>query len=454
MTANDEEQQTMISATGNGYSEQTPEYADRKSTFKLQTIWYSFFFVIAVVFEEFGNNIFGLQLSKNFTTYVVFLLLCAMILFGPIGIPRVLKFLFIYILLQTFLYNHSIAGQGQMVGFIGIVIFSLTLFSYVFLFRERLTAVVRIYYGVAVCASVFAILQTIIFVLTGKAVFFLSIFGGISRPIIRGDIFGILPRATGFSGEPAHMATFLYPALYLALVVLLKRNTISFLKSRIAAVVVVLGMMSTFSLSAFVGLAVILPYIYLQNKKKNWRTIFALLLACSFVLVLAYNVPVFNKRINDIYERIQDPEKEWRATDLSTFATVSNCYVTWKSLTDNNYLGTGLKTHGLYFDKYLYTGYMPSQVLMELNTEDASSLYLRLLSEMGIPGILLMGLFLVKYRIHGAGSLNIVNTAALFYIVLFSIRNGDYMSLMLWFFIALYYWSFLYQEKSKHISAH
>lgn len=412
---------------------------------------YSLIFVAALTFQGLGNKILGVEFSKDISTYILFSLCLLLLLFKQFVLPRFLLWLYAFIVAQTFLLNWDLAGTRQVVGFLGIIIFSATMSGYVFSFRDRLSNAIRVYYGVAVCSSVFALLQTIVFGISGKILSLQTICGGIPQSVVQKEIVGNVLRSSGFESEPASLAIFLAPAFYLAYLVLQKKTPGLFLKNRLAAILVILGMASTISLNAFMIVAVIVLVVNSDKlKARPFRTSFVLIISGLALGVAVQKVSFLNLRVSSLIEGLQNPGKVWTTTDLSTFATLSNIYVSKQALVDSYYLGTGIKTHSISYDKYVYFKFYSSDVLMELNKEDASSLYLRILSEMGVVGLFILIVFLVKYRTAGPGNMYIANTSAMLYIVLYGVRNGGYMSLLFWFFVAIYYFSFTYNEKNKH----
>lgn len=71
--------------------------------------------------------------------------------------------------------------------------------------------------------------------------------------------------------------------------------------------------------------------------------------------------------------------------DLSALAITSNFQVSVEKMKDGYWLGTGLDSHRLYYDRYIDRLYL--FLYMRLNSEDAASLYIRVFSEFGIVGL-------------------------------------------------------------------
>jgi O-antigen ligase len=89
---------------------------------------------------------------------------------------------------------------------------------------------------------------------------------------------------------------------------------------------------------------------------------------------------------------------------------------------------------------------------MELNKTDAGSLYIRIASEFGIPGLLAIAWFLVKYKLKTGGETypyRAINDMCFIYLVMYGTRTGNYLETSLWLFAALYYYSFVLERKRR-----
>jgi len=402
----------------------------------------------AVGFDGFGNQIGGLVLPLNLSTYLVIAVLLFLMPLNRVFVPRCLVYLYALTILLTFVLNYRTASYESLKGEIGLLIYSLALFNYVYLFRDRISAMVKVYYMAAFAASLFIWVQVSVFIGSGKLIMLQALFPGAPEYNIGERIFGLFPRAPGIASEPAHMATLLLPAAYIAL--LSFRNRIHG-GSKMAALTVLTAVLMTFSLSAYAGLLLIVLFMMLSEVRRPILKGFVVLIV---LLPLGYatvaDVGVVNSRIRGLLLPLQTADHEWTTNDLTTFALLSNWFVATSSLKDSAYLGTGMKTHQASYDKYLHSYFPEESVLMELNKADAASLYIRVISEFGLPGIALFGLFIVKYRVRQEGRHYHVNTAAFFYLVLYSIRTAAYLDTLFWFFAALYYVTRRYPANGDH----
>jgi len=134
--------------------------------------------------------------------------------------------------------------------------------------------------------------------------------------------------------------------------------------------------------------------------------------------------------------------------NLSTFALISNAFVTSQVISEHPIAGNGLGSHLLSHNVYI--GDVPGvaafekmdfrgQATMEqLNAADANSLLLRLLSETGLAGLLAVGLFIAHYRAPRGGERAAINSAILVYFFAKLLRAGHYFPPEEFFFVFAY----------------
>ena len=119
-----------------------------------------------------------------------------------------------------------------------------------------------------------------------------------------------------------------------------------------------------------------------------------------------------------------------------------NVYVAYNSFINTNFIGSGFNTHSLNYEKYSDINFSSS--LINLNKDDAASLYIRFFSEFGFILFILLAVFLFKYKIpFNHSNYYYINNLSLMMILSYGIRNGSYISIFLLLFISLYYLSFV-----------
>ncbi len=148
----------------------------------------------------------------------------------------------------------------------------------------------------------------------------------------------------------------------------------------------------------------------------------------------------FAMRLNDSFFSLR--ENDVTGANLSTYALFSNLFVMENVVAEHPLLGNGLGSHGLSYEKYI--GVLPGGDMFlgngfeGLNAEDASSLTIRVLSDMGIIGILLILWFIWRYRPHGDEDQPAMSKAIIVYFFVILLRGGLYFGDEEFFFIVFY----------------
>lgn len=251
--------------------------------------------------------------------------------------------------------------------------------------------------------------------------------------------------------EPAHYAIVVLPACYYY-----------FKEKKYSRFLVLFGsLILSQSSIGYIGclLMICLPLI----NRKRILLFLSLLPFLVLVSILVYQKnPRVNLRVTQTYESLKALKtgKFKYETNVSTYALLSNMFVAKENFLDHP-LGTGLGSHHhMYTEKY-YNKIRPPSYLITLehdkiNSQDAASLFLRLLSDLGIFGLLLILFFIfITIKLFGLNNLNIEQGIAI-YILLKLIRDGHYFPPEFYFFMFIFYLSIKdkintsYNE--KHIS--
>jgi len=233
--------------------------------------------------------------------------------------------------------------------------------------------------------------------------------------------------------EPAHYATFVFPAFFYSY----KNKE---LPRKIYKLLLFTIIMSGSSL-ALLGLG--LSLILFPNRVRIWTLfipfiVFACLLAGSYFVY-----PDFRTRVDDTVTVIQSADLT--GANLSTYALLSNMYISIESFVNNPVSGSGLgsheKSHGLFIEDL--AGTEAFSETLTLNSKDANSLFLRVMSDMGMAGLLFIFYFIVRAynRNKIIDSHKLFSKALLLYFFCKLFREGHYFSPEMYFFIFAYYFS-------------
>jgi hypothetical protein len=143
-------------------------------------------------------------------------------------------------------------------------------------------------------------------------------------------------------------------------------------------------------------------------------------------------------------------------SNLSTFALLSNLYVTFQTFLDHPYVGVGIGGYRFQYEHYIgdLSGIPEDFLDLQVNMFDASSMFLRSLAELGVFGPLALIAFLaICAQVRGARYLEIRNAILPFLIVRMA-RYGAYFSLELFFFAAIYLLNFREYRISRRADGH
>lgn len=403
-------------------------------------------YFLSILFVGAGNYLFNQKLPTNLYVVFIFAAFFIQVWRCEIRVPAFLQWLFVVVLFWTFVLNYT-AGLaiGSLVHFVGLVLFSITAFSFVVVNKHRMFDIAYLYYYFCFAIACFAIAQVVVFVVFGYDLSLNAIIMSSAGSSMKVENFGFLPRARSIVSEPAAYATLALPGAYLALLVLFGKAKSMGLCNRYAASVLLLGYLLSVSMVGLFGLLLAAAQIFLPLlRRARLGTLIIAVGVCVGGGALVSQLSTFHK-LDRLTEEVQDVSNfEYTTNDLSGFALISNALVAKETLFDSNFLGTGLNTHEQDYDKYMGTLFTNDQVIMELNKSDGGSLFIRLTSEFGLLGLLGFLFFLVRYKLWSQRynpRCRIVNDISLVYLFVYAARTGQYLDPVLWLFVALFYCS-------------
>lgn len=224
--------------------------------------------------------------------------------------------------------------------------------------------------------------------------------------------------------EPAHFAGIILPAFFYTLS--------NFKTQKKKFFVFFFTLLFTFSTIAYIGL--FLSFLFVGGG----RSIIIKIVVAVFVLLgffYAYTVVKdFKMRLDDTLVAFSDNRKsEVGDLNLSTYTLYANYFVTTEVLKDNPIFGHGVASHPESYRTYIKDMYSSNSTT--LNMEDANSLMLRILSEMGVLGFLLVAVFISRNYVN---DVDFIAKSILFYFFYKLFREGHYFSPEMYFFVVLY----------------
>ncbi len=330
---------------------------------------------------------------------------------------------------------------------VGIFISSFVFYLLIHINKYDVKKIFNIYLNVAFLIGIIGLLQEVNYLLGWEAGYDFRYM----LPSWRLHVSKIgLLKVNSILPEPAAFCYVMMPAFFVAVSSFLKNN-FKFLK-KWQSWVIILSFLLSFSLVGYMGVVFSLALLFCNyGKVRHW---IASAVAILVLMFFSYNIGDLKMRIDDSINVITR-KTSLETTNLSTFALFSNALVAHESFKDNPVFGSGLGSHVVSYKRYIGKVVDVDKVRMFLNSEDANSLFLRLLSETGLFGILCFLWFISRFylskRNDRSDHLWLINNAILAMFFIRLIRAGHYFNGGFFFFFWIYYFTNKLNDKGKRI---
>ena len=402
---------------------------------------FNFWIIIGIYLSIFVNSIvFFQQPFEFYLGYLSFILLLPIFVI-KYGINKSLFFIFLVLLIIGLISIFS--GNNTSAQFIKVFI-GLTL-SYFFYYY----VVVKLNYGIEQ-----------LFVWYLKGAYIVSFIGFIQfisfhigfRPgydyswllnkwgFYSGGNFGI--RVNSILGEPTYFAALLSTAFFIAVYNIFSKTPFFLTKKQ--SWIIIISYVLSFSGLGQVG--IFLTFMFLILSFGMIRYLFVLIPLMFLVFTILYNnVDEFKGRYDGMVSLFYYGEAfELGKTHGSSYILYNNYTVALKNFTANPLFGGGLGSHVTAFDKFSLAKYFLVKGF-DYNGQDASSMFLRLMSETGLFGLGIFFYIIIKgYVKRDENNLTyhwLISNAILIMILLNLFRQGHYFLNGFPFFVILYYYN-------------
>ncbi len=263
--------------------------------------------------------------------------------------------------------------------------------------------------------------------------------------------FGI--RIASTLGEPTYFANSIAPAGLFALWRLFFRQPDfdAYLQDRglwlkrWQALAILVALVLTYSTMALVGLLVSFALILLI--KRQLRTLLFSGFLVLLTVTIARSVPEISERLVGLRNATEVAETNVHGSSAILY---NHAVITWENFSRNPWVGSGLGSHPVATKKYSILRDTTAFAYAEQNAPDASSMFLRIASELGLFGILLTLFFLriqyfkVQLYDHKGLVLKLISAAFLVTLLLQLFRQGNFILNGFPFFVYGYF--FAYQQ--------
>ncbi len=422
-----------------------PIKVDRKNKWITFFIYFSIFINSIVLFKE---------PFEFYVGYLIYLILL------PIFLVRYgfNKYLFIifFVLLVNGVFNIIIGNDtaGQFIKVFTGLFLSYFFYYYVILeFKYDVEQLFKWYLYGCYIAAILGIIQFVSFQLNffwGYNFHWLFNKWGVAK----GGNFGI--RVNSVFGEPTYLGAVLSAAFFVSIYNLFKKEPYYLTRFQSAIIVVVYIL----SFSGLGQTGIFLSLIFLAINFGLVRYIFIAIPAALLLFNLLYNNSKdFRERYDGVIQLFTTGKFELGKTHGSSFILYNNYVVAMENAKNNPLLGSGIGSHPIAFEKYSI-GKKIKVYGFNLNSADANSMLLRLISETGLFGVVIFLFIIFKYYVKRDENNDtfhwLVSNGVLVMILLNLFRQGHYFINGFPFFVILYiYNSISYQnhlDKSKLIT--
>ncbi|APP03581.1 hypothetical protein [Lactobacillus delbrueckii] len=253
-----------------------------------------------------------------------------------------------------------------------------------------------------------------------------------------GGVVGPFPRLASLCHEPSFLGYFLAPAvcLYLGKKITpeLIDDSLTVLNKEWEGIVILIAYIMTFSSVAYFGLAIMLLILWWEKGFSIKKVVIPIIVIVVYMLI--YNgVEDFRVRINDTWN-IFNGISQASTVNLSSFTYYSNWNVACSAFIHTKGFGSGIGSYQNMFDRFNIGNWGLSG--LNLNREDGNSAFFRILTELGVLGLLAVIYFLVRNFRCQRDKHTIYSCAILTLFLMFLLRQGNYTHAGSIMFVCLY----------------
>ena len=241
--------------------------------------------------------------------------------------------------------------------------------------------------------------------------------------------------------EPSQLGIMLGPAAFVAIANIIRRKNYYFKNYQNYAVLLALYLSK--SSTGYLGLFCIILIIGLNLGYISYLILFIVIGVFS-VIGLYNSLDEFKERVDAALGLWVHQDFDIKNVNTSSFVQYNNAHVAFDNFKEHPFFGTGIGSHPVAYSKYSYTKSVVKIKGFDNNSADANSLFLRLMSETGLMGILFISILVLKCFVGNDGTNDtywIISGALLTIILLYLLRQGNYFLNGFPFFVWLYFYN-------------
>lgn len=256
-------------------------------------------------------------------------------------------------------------------------------------------------------------------------------------------------RVNSIFSEAAYFGGSIGPAFFISTYCLIFRRKL-FLNN-LQYIIIILSYCATTATVAYVGILCTLILFLIQWGIVRNLVIFLPLFIFAYMFLYG-NLPEFHQRVDGLVLLYSGETADPFKVNGSSFANYNGFHVAFENFKEHPLFGTGLGSHSIAHSRFSLVG--PDSIFYLLNQQDANSMFLRLMSETGLYGIILILLFINKcFVIRTPNNSNelywVTSSACLIIILLQLFRQGNYTYNGFVFFMWMYYFISVKNKEMK-----
>lgn len=386
---------------------------------------------------------------EAYFAYLVYLFLFPLFIL-KYGIPRLPLLVFLPLLASGILY--IMIGLNETPLFIKVFsgfFLSVLFYYYIFrLFDYEVKDLFAWYVKASVFVSVLGVIQVLSYQVGFTPGYNFGFYGLNKWSFIQGGI-GI--RLNSIFSEPSYFAAVIAPAFFVAVHNLTRKK--EYFMGKTASIIVLIAYLLTFSSVGILGIFLTILLLLLNFGLVRYAFFFVPLFYFTFYFTYN-NVEEFRDRFDGTMVLFSSEENDFNTFDVhgSSFVLYNNWHVARENFKRNPLFGTGLGSHSTAFDRFSLTN-QSDIIQIFFNKADANSMFLRLLSETGIYGIVFILFFLIRNYLYRGKAVEpegwIISNAVSLIILLYLLRQGHYFLNGFPFFLWMYYFNW---KKNKEMA--
>lgn len=402
----------------------------------------NFWIVFAIYFSIFIHTI--IFFKSPFEGYIIYLVVIILLpgFIRKYGWNRDLIYIFSLMLIVGIV--NVLVGNNTAFNFLKVYI-SVTLIYFFFYytihqFEFDIEQMFKWYLKACYVAALIGMFQFICFKIGFRSGYFLFNYSNKGGIPVYGGLFGI--RLNSIFMEPTYLGSVLSAAFFVAVYNVLTRS--HYYYSAIQNWMVIIVYLLSFSGMGQIGVFLMIILMAVNFGLIRYVIVMVPVMIISFNY-LYNNVDEFRERFDSTYGLfVAGEEFELGKTHGSSFILYNNYIVATENFKSNFLFGTGLGSHPTAFEKYS----IAKEIEVEgfsWNSADASSMFLRLMSETGLFGLIIFMAITVKCYVkrdrYNESCHWLISNGLLIMILLNLFRQGNYFLYGFPFFLMLYYFN-------------